>query len=256
MIVQGASQNAPQDLLTRAKNAKTPSEAAIILGQYAGDYYKTELLKQQIATEKAQRAKINASIEPVDGGQAFVTPTGKQYTKEQYEAGQQAGNIKNIINKLKADINNNVGFTSAVGAGFQKAIPWAGDEESPFFAGTEARAFDSKVSQLKNALALPNLSSLKGATSDKDILFLKNIATSLSVGTDEKTFKEELVNVENSLRNIESKYGITISDFAAPTENLSGDRTTDDYFLQSIRALKNSGSTQPIISGKSAGYEF
>ena len=76
MIVQGASQNAPQDLLTRAKNAKTPSEAAIILGQYAGDYYKTELLKQQIATEKAQRAKIYNDMKP--SGVPGASPTSQE----------------------------------------------------------------------------------------------------------------------------------------------------------------------------------
>lgn len=62
MLVTASSQNAPMDLLNRAKNAKTPSEAAMILGQYAGDFYKTELLKQQIATEKAQRSKIYADM--------------------------------------------------------------------------------------------------------------------------------------------------------------------------------------------------
>ena len=63
MLITASSQNAPMDLLNRAKNAKTPSEAAMILGQYAGDFYKTELLKQQIATEKAQRSKIYADMD-------------------------------------------------------------------------------------------------------------------------------------------------------------------------------------------------
>lgn len=63
ILINASSQNAPADLLNRAKNAKTPSEAAMILGQYAGDFYKTELLKQQISTEKAQRSKIYADIQ-------------------------------------------------------------------------------------------------------------------------------------------------------------------------------------------------
>lgn len=63
MIINASSQSAPQDLLERARKAKTPSEAAMILGQYAGDFYKTELLKQQIATEKAQRSKIYADMD-------------------------------------------------------------------------------------------------------------------------------------------------------------------------------------------------
>lgn len=62
MVINASSQSAPQDLVNRARKAKTPGEAAMILGQYAGDFYKTELLKQQIATEKAQRSKIYADM--------------------------------------------------------------------------------------------------------------------------------------------------------------------------------------------------
>ena len=63
MVINASSQSAPQDLVNRARKAKTPSEAAMILGQYAGDFYKTELLKQQIATEKAQKANYDANAE-------------------------------------------------------------------------------------------------------------------------------------------------------------------------------------------------
>jgi len=48
MLVTASSQNAPMDLLNRAKNAKTPSEAAMILGQYAGDYYAIEKMKLEL----------------------------------------------------------------------------------------------------------------------------------------------------------------------------------------------------------------
>ena len=62
LLINAASQNAPQGLLAKAKLEKDPAKAAMILGQYAGDFYKTELLKNQIATEKAQRAKIYSDI--------------------------------------------------------------------------------------------------------------------------------------------------------------------------------------------------
>ncbi len=45
-----------------AQTEKDPAKAAMILGEYSGDYYKTQLLKQQIATEKAQRDKIYSDI--------------------------------------------------------------------------------------------------------------------------------------------------------------------------------------------------
>lgn len=48
MIINASAQNAPLDMLNRAKNAKTPSEAAMILGQYAGDYYAIEKMKLEL----------------------------------------------------------------------------------------------------------------------------------------------------------------------------------------------------------------
>jgi hypothetical protein len=41
-------------------------------------------------------------------------------------------------------------------------------------------------------LVLPKIKYLKGATSDKDIAFIRSAATSLDVGMDEKTFKQTL----------------------------------------------------------------
>ncbi len=90
MLINASAQGAPSALVTKAQAAKTPGEAAMILGQYAGDYYKTELLKQQIATEKAQRSKIysdvakaNAEIKalgtaPIAGGNIIASPTDLQ----------------------------------------------------------------------------------------------------------------------------------------------------------------------------------
>lgn len=60
IVVNAASQGAPSSLITRAQGAKNAMEAAAILKEYAGDYYKTQLLKSQIQTEKAQQAKYYA----------------------------------------------------------------------------------------------------------------------------------------------------------------------------------------------------
>lgn len=60
MIIEAAP-FAPVDILAKAREAKTTLEAAQILGKYGGDYMKTELLKEQIKTEKAQRDNYNAS---------------------------------------------------------------------------------------------------------------------------------------------------------------------------------------------------
>jgi hypothetical protein len=72
MIMNAISQGAPQSLIAQASKAGSSLQSAMILGQYSGDYYKTELLKNQIATEKAQRAKIYNDINAKN--QAGATP--------------------------------------------------------------------------------------------------------------------------------------------------------------------------------------
>jgi len=60
MVIQASSQNAPQDLVAKAKEAKSPSEAAMILGQYAGDYYEVEKIKAEIKKMNAEASKTAA----------------------------------------------------------------------------------------------------------------------------------------------------------------------------------------------------
>ena len=62
IIINASSQGAPASLVSRAEKAKTPAQAAMILGTYAGDFYKTELLKAQIASQKANTAESYAKI--------------------------------------------------------------------------------------------------------------------------------------------------------------------------------------------------
>ena len=63
LVTNAAGQGAPADLRARAAKAKTPMEAANILGVYAGDYLKNELLKEQLKTEKAQQDKFSADAQ-------------------------------------------------------------------------------------------------------------------------------------------------------------------------------------------------
>lgn len=66
MIIEAAAFQAPNSVLTAARNLAAKggkaSEIAGLLGQYSGDAVKAELLKEQIKTEKAQRANINQNI--------------------------------------------------------------------------------------------------------------------------------------------------------------------------------------------------
>ncbi len=65
MIVNASSQGAPSSLVQKASKAKTPTEAAQILGVYSGDYLSNVLKKSQIAENNAQINKINAEYRKV-----------------------------------------------------------------------------------------------------------------------------------------------------------------------------------------------
>ena len=60
MIVNASTQGAPASLVTKAQNAKTSTEAAAILGMYAGDYWGTKAKIAQYNQTLAQTAKLNA----------------------------------------------------------------------------------------------------------------------------------------------------------------------------------------------------
>lgn len=78
LITNAAGQGAPQELRDKATKAKTPMEAANILGQYAGDYLKNELLKEQIQQTRANTNKIRSETAKVDTQNSLLTaqPTG------------------------------------------------------------------------------------------------------------------------------------------------------------------------------------
>lgn len=69
--------------------------------------------------------------------------------------------------------------------------------------GSKARTMAGKISRLQNLLAKPNLDSLKGAMSDKDLIFLKNIESNLDLYQDEDSFYKELVRLKSVLENAE-----------------------------------------------------
>lgn len=73
MITQALAQGASPDTVNAAANAKSPLEAAKILGKFSGEYLKYEMLKEQILTQKEarkterlQQAKYAADIKKIN----------------------------------------------------------------------------------------------------------------------------------------------------------------------------------------------
>lgn len=75
LVVNAAAQGAPEEIRERASKAKSPMEAANILGVYAGDYLKNELLKEQLKQVRVKTAGVGAD------GREIVTQNGVPLVK-------------------------------------------------------------------------------------------------------------------------------------------------------------------------------
>ena len=79
--------------------------------------------------------------------------------------------------------------------------------------GTKARTMAGKIEQLQNMMTESMLGKLKGAMSDSDLKFLRNIGTNMDRYQNEDAFIKELNRisgvVERTLQNQRKKYGIS-----------------------------------------------
>jgi len=101
MVINASSQSAPQDLVNRARKAKTPSEAAMILGQYAGDYYAIEKAKLEIRKLRGETIGTGGIGGGVPGREmvAGVPTDSPAYSwLDQYNAG--AMSLEDIYSKI------------------------------------------------------------------------------------------------------------------------------------------------------------
>jgi hypothetical protein len=133
-----------------------------------------------------------------------------------YEAGQATlQDALNLLTEIRADPDTLEAATGA--SAWRAAIP-----------GTKTRTAAGKIEQLQNTLAVSNLDKLKGAMSDKDIAFLKNIASNLDRYQSESGFSTELGKVEQILiradKQLRNKFGAPSK--AAPAVPSSGEGTS------------------------------
>lgn len=70
--------------------------------------------------------------------------------------------------------------------------------------GSKAKSMAGKIEQLQNAIAAVNLDKLKGALSDKDILFLKSVGANLNRYQNEDEFISELHRIDESMKKAQS----------------------------------------------------
>jgi len=169
---------APTSLVQQALGANTQAEALALVGGYV------DRLDRQI--QQAQLTKLNQDI--ATARNELVTSTG--ITPEQAERKIEVVTLANELAKSDA-----TGKKSAVGASLAKFLPFG---QSLGLQGNRT-AFESKVNTLKSNLTLDNLKLLKGAMSDKDLMFLNSIGSSLDVNMSEAQFDKELGRVITKL---------------------------------------------------------
>lgn len=126
----------------------------------------------------------------------------KAVAERSYEAENAVNGIEKtvqVIADLKSDMDS---LRAATGASAWRGGMW----------GSEARSAAAKIEQLQNAIASVNLDKLKGVMSDKDIMFLKTMETSLDRYQNEDRFLSELNRIEKTLTDalpkVRRKFGM------------------------------------------------
>lgn len=189
LFVQAAKNKAPQNVLNKIRSSKNIMEAA----GAAGEYLTSPLEKLQLEKLRMDINESKAKLEAVSGTSAKETKIDA--TKS----------LKTLITELKTTS----GMKGAVGFGWSKLIPgFLKGGSDKFIAGTQAANYAATFNQLKDTLAMANIEKLKGAMSDKDLEFLRNTATKLSLSQSETAFLTELNKLDVKMNEVLEKNGI------------------------------------------------
>lgn len=183
------SSNAPQSVLDAIQKGNSIEE----ITKAGQGYLQSPMDKLDLQIKQAQLRKLNTEMSSI----TIASPV-----QEKVDA---TVTLKNLI----SDLATGSGKKGAVGAGLQKFIPgFLKQGDSQFLPGTKAAGYETTFNQLKDTLAFENISKLKGAMSDKDIQFLRNIGTKLSLGMSEKEFNKELQKLDTTMNNVLIQNGV------------------------------------------------
>lgn len=136
---------------------------------------------------------INKGLTPSEKAKAKTDDAGSPATPgtPAHERLTSALELAKTLRDAKA-----VGKSAAVGFAWQKLVPGA---EGAGLQPNRA-AFDAKLNTLRAMLTLDNLKLLKGAMSDKDMIFLKDVAAPLEPNMSEIEFNSVLDKVITKLQ--------------------------------------------------------
>lgn len=202
MIINAIQSGASSTTINNAKNILNNGGNIATIAGTLGDFSLSPDERIALKIKKAQLDELNQKAIETTGTNIKPEDTVKIETFT--DIARLAGELKNMEGKSVA-----VGSTAVL-----SRIP-----------GTKAFNYRQKVDQLVNTLAAGNLDKLKGAMSDKDIVFLQKINTSLDLGMTEKAFDQELDRIYNNVTGkLKNDYGV---DFKIKTSDLSDDELID-----------------------------
>jgi len=189
LLINAASQNAPQGLLAKAKLEKDPAKAAMILGQYAGDYWGTKIKIAQYGKIMSENAKIASEV--AAGGLGATSPVDKV---------DQAKFLIDTIAKA-----NSKADAAGRSAGRRMAETW-------LVGSTDYTDLESQVRTLKNNLLTlatdPGIKKFFGPQmTDSDVKNMLAAATTLDTELQNPTdLKAELVRTEKIFKKFAPDY--------------------------------------------------
>jgi hypothetical protein len=195
MILNAIQGNAPKTTIAKAQEmanaGKSPTEIANYLGQYS-------LSADQRLERRYKEAQIASIYDQMAERQSNLS-VGDQI-KLQEQAAQEKTKIDTFtdILALAGRLKDNPDLRKATGINSLITLP-----------GSKAFEIKRTANQLINTLAKGNLDQMKGAMSDKDIEFLRNINSSLAMGMSTRAFIAELDRISTKVSNrLLEDYGI------------------------------------------------
>lgn len=155
LTITAQSAGAPASLIEAAGKAKTTLEAAQILGKYSPETLKYELLKEQIKTEKAQRANINSQISERNDS----STTGGKLTADEKKANTASVNLVGLLDDYKKEIEG-INFLQANSPAKRTAInSLKGRITAEYKQAKQLGTLDAGVQKLIDSI-IPNPGSL------------------------------------------------------------------------------------------------
>lgn len=198
MLIDAQSYQAPASVISKAQEIAKNGGSSIDVAQALGSYSMSPADKLDLKVKEATLANIYSQIE--ERKNPALTPT--EQSKQNEVLAQEKTKVDTFTNvaTLANKLLNNPKLPRAVGLSTYTTLP-----------GTSAYDFKQTANQLINTLAAANLDKMKGAMSDKDIQFLRNIESNLSLGMSEQGFKDELNRIKRNVTNkLKEDYGVDI----------------------------------------------